>query len=259
MARLLNKDTIIVAVIWICSSLAGEVLLFVYGEHMFPVQGSTQALIVDDAFFLLVALGIPIFLLVVTSVIYSLVRFSNNSDDIEDAKPVSFHKGFAWTWLMVSSVLCLGVIIFPGYTGLLELRSTANTPPDLLIEVTGQRWIWTFEYIDQKTHEPIVKLRGANETLVLPNESLIRFKITALDSDVLHSFWIPAFRLKIDAVPGLVTSLDVTTNRIGNYEDDIMYRVQCAELCGVSHSTMMNKVEVIDKDEFEKWLTEKKK
>ncbi len=255
----LNKDTLIVTLIWIFGTVVGEVILFMYGDHMFPVQGSTQALVVDHAFLLLSQLGLPVFMLIITATAYALVRFRSNDDDTKDAKPVSFHKGWAWSWLIWSTALCLLVIVVPGYTGLLELRSTANTTPDVLIEVTGQRWIWTYEYIDQETHEPIVKIRGGDATLVLPNESLIRFKITAVDEDVLHSFWIPAFRVKIDAVPGLYTSLDATTNRIGGYEEDINYRVQCAELCGVEHSTMMNKVEVIGKSEFEKWITENKK
>jgi cytochrome c oxidase subunit 2 len=144
-------------------------------------------------------------------------------------------------------------MIIPGWTGMQELRSTSDETADLTIEVTGIRWMWQFYY---KDHD--VWLRNPKENLVLPNESLIRFKVTAHDQDVLHSFWIPAFRQKIDAVPGLITTIDVTTNRIGSFAKDPDYRVQCAELCGVGHSVMSQPVQVVGKSEFADWITTKR-
>ena len=84
---------------------------------------------------------------------------------------------------------------------------------------------------------------------MLPVDTRIKFEITS--RDVLHSFWIPAFRMKIDAVPGRVTEFYVTPNRTGSLTDVSGLRAQCAELCGVGHSQMSLPVRVVDQGEFE--------
>ena len=86
---------------------------------------------------------------------------------------------------------------------------------------------------------------------MLPLGAHVRFDITA--KRVLHSFWIPAFRMKIDAVPGMTTVINVRPTELGDYKDDINFRVQCAELCGVSHGTMTMPVRVVTQLEFEAW------
>ena len=144
------------------------------------------------------------------------------------------------------------VIVHPGYTGLIELRQTKADEPDLTVNVTGRRWQWSYEYEGRD-----VSLFSKDEMLVLPNHSLIRFNITAEDQDVIHSFWIPAFRMKIDAVPGLTTYMDVNTTEIGPFNDDVNFRVQCAELCGLDHSLMFTRIEVVEPAEFEQWIAEK--
>ena len=88
---------------------------------------------------------------------------------------------------------------------------------------------------------------------MLPAETRIKFNITS--DDVLHSFWIPAFGPKIDAVPGLTTELYITTLEPGGPETDKAgYRAQCAELCGLSHTEMVMPVRVVEHDEFDTWL-----
>jgi cytochrome c oxidase subunit 2 len=247
-----------VTIIWILTTIVGEVLLFLFQDNMFPVQGAKEAIIIDEAFFLLSVLGLPIFTLVCSVLIYSLIKFRASKQKYEYIEPNRFHKKWAWSWLTWSLALCLFVVVTPGLTGLRDLRATANHSPDILIRVTGVRWQWSYEYVNQETQETMLRLIRKDDVLVLPNDSLIRFKVTAPENDVLHSFWIPAFRQKIDAVPGLTTGMDVQTIKTGSYEDDVNYRVQCAELCGVGHAPMNTKVRVVEKKEFEKWLSEKK-
>ncbi len=95
---------------------------------------------------------------------------------------------------------------------------------------------------------------NAGDELVLPDETRIRFDVTALD--VLHSFWVPAFRQKIDAVPGQTTTVYVTTKGLGD-PSDAAYRLQCAELCGLHHGTMAMPVRVLGADDFGEWLKSK--
>ena len=257
----MDRNKIAALVVWLVSTALLEWAAYAAREALFGVRGAEQAVVVDDAFMLLAYLSIPVFTLVWVMLGVSIVRFRDHggnqspSDEQQLAKfqLAKFHAKWAWSWLLWSSSLCLLVMIIPGWTGMQELRSTSDETADLTIEVTGIRWMWQFYY---KDHD--VWLRNPKENLVLPNESLIRFKVTAHDQDVLHSFWIPAFRQKIDAVPGLITTIDVTTNRIGSFAKDPDYRVQCAELCGVGHSVMSQPVQVVGKSEFADWITTKR-
>ena len=113
----------------------------------------------------------------------------------------------------------------------------------ITVDVTGQQYTWSFAYPDGPGGEPV----KSNE-LVLPVDRQIDFQIHALD--VLHSFWVPEFRLKSDAVPGITTHYPVTPSREGEFQ------VVCAELCGIGHSTMRQLVRVVPQTEFDSWLEE---
>ncbi len=108
------------------------------------------------------------------------------------------------------------------------------------MNVTGQQFTWHFDYPRQ---------RVKSDELVLPVNRPVHFRIHSMD--VIHSFWVPEFRLKSDAVPGLTTRLRLTPNRIGRYQ------VVCAELCGIGHATMRQLVRVVSPSEFNTWLKSK--
>jgi cytochrome c oxidase subunit 2 len=238
------------AAIWVLLTIISEFAFLSF--DIFGDAASEQGLFIDDAFVLLVALAIPVFTLVVTVIGYSVVVFRAGNGELEDSAPVRTHRKWVGSWLVWTTLLTIAVIIYPGYIGILELRATASDEPDLTVNVTGFRWQWAYEYEGLG-----VKLLGKDEMLVLPNDSLIRFYVTAEDQDVVHSFWVPAFRMKIDAVPGLTTHVDVTTNQLGHFNDDPNFRVQCAELCGLDHSLMFTRIEVVEPTEFDRWIAEK--
>jgi len=110
------------------------------------------------------------------------------------------------------------------------------------VNVTGQQFTWTFEYPSEKVNSP---------ELVLPVNRPVEFKIQT--KDVIHSFWVPQFRLKSDAVPGLTTAIRLTPNKTGRYE------VVCAELCGLGHATMRQFVRVLPASEFDSWVSKQRK
>lgn len=232
-------------------------LLTIIGEYaflsfdIFSDSASEQGHFIDNAFILLVVLAIPVFTFVITVIGYVVVMFRSRNGELEDSAPVRTHRKWVAFWLGWTTILCLVVIVHPGYTGLIELRATANDEPDLTVNVTGRRWQWSYEYVGRG-----VQLLSKDEMLVLPNDSLIRFIVTAEDQDVVHSFWVPAFRMKIDAVPGLTTTVDITTNKVGHFNDDVNFRVQCAELCGLNHSLMFTRIEVVEPFEFEQWIVD---
>jgi cytochrome c oxidase subunit 2 len=228
-------------------TIVGELLLF--GWDIFPIAASEQATTVDEAFFLLTLLAVPIFTFVITVLGYTLWKFRGKEGELVDGPPARTHSKWVPFWLFWTTALTIAVIIHPGYTGLLELRETESHDADVVIDVVAQQWIWLFDYQDED-------VSTVNE-LVIPIDKVIRFNITALDTDVVHSFWVPAFRTKIDAVPGLTTHIDVTPNRLGGFNDDVNYRVQCAELCGLNHGTMFARVEVVEEAEYRDWIAER--
>ena len=235
--------------IWVLLTIFGE--LFFLSLGIFGDAASEQGHFIDDAFILLMVLAIPIFTFVITMIGYVVIKFRAKPGVIEDSAPVRTHKKWVGFWLAWTTILCLVVIVHPGYTGLIELRQTNAEEPDLTVNVTGRRWQWIYEYEGRD-----VSLYSKDDMLVLPNDSLIRFNITAEDQDVVHSFWIPAFRMKIDAVPGLTTYMDVNTTHTGHFNDDVNFRVQCAELCGMDHSLMFTRIEVVEPAEFEQWIAD---
>ena len=112
------------------------------------------------------------------------------------------------------------------------------------VRVVGEQFTWTFYYRGEGGDEI------SSPQLYLPANTPVNF--TVQSKDVIHDFFVPAFREKIDAVPGIDTSYSVKTTRVGNYP------VVCAELCGLGHSTMRQTAHVLDTGEFESWLDEQR-
>lgn len=181
------------------------------------------------------------FTFVVVVVGYSIARHRAGSDDELDGPPIRTNRAFVAAWVVVTSILTV-LLIIPGFVGLDKLA--AEPDPDMVIDVQAEQWNWTFTYVGSGL--------TTEDTLVLPVDTRIKFRITA--TDVIHSFWIPAFRIKQDAVPGQVTETLVTPEVIGSFGDDPVMRVQCAELCGLGHARMWTKVEVMSRADFDAWI-----
>lgn len=231
--------------VWVVATAATVVAMVAW--QPFPTPGADEAYIVDDAFRALSYLGAPVFGLVIAVLGYSVWRFRSTGPE-QDGEYIRGVGAIPKVWLVITSGLCAVMIVWPGLTGLAELRAHAENP-DMVVKVSGARWNWTVEY-----PESGVKIAG-REPMVLPEGERIRFEITSVD--VLHAFWVPAFRLKIDAVPGQVTTVTVTPNRPGEASMDAAYRLQCTELCGLQHANMAMPVRVVTGDEFEAWVRDK--
>ncbi len=234
------------AAIWLVLTAVGEVLILAW--DFFPVSAAKEAKVVDDAFLLLVQLAIPVLAFVVATLGYSLLRFRRAGEPTTDGPPSRTHGKWIGFWFAWTTALTVAVIIHPGFSGLGDLRASADDEPDLVVNVTGQQWVWLFEY-------PDLGVSTVNQ-LVLPVNKLVRFNVTARPDDVLHSFWIPAFRVKIDAVPGLVTETYATPTETGEFDHDVNFRVQCAELCGTGHANMFARVRVVEQSEFDEWVAQ---
>ncbi len=148
-------------------------------------------------------------------------------------------EGHVWleiTWIVIPTIIVTWMF-FVGYKGFVLMR---NPPADAMeVKVTGRRWAWSFEYPDA----------GVSSTeMTIPVNTAVKAVITAAKDDVIHSFFIPDFRVKQDAVPGMETFLWIEPERTGDYN------IFCAEFCGKDHSKMLSMLHVVTQEEFEAWI-----
>jgi len=205
----------------------------------FPAQGSTQADKIDTLYDILLIPSVIVFVLVMTVAIYCVVAFRAKPGEKGDGAHIHGNTRLEVVWVSIPFLIVSALAIY-GWIVLDDIE--AKQPNEMVVNVTGQQFAWTFDYPDQKV---------TSHELVLPEDQPVFFKIHA--KDVLHSFWVPEFRMKQDAVPGIETVTRVTPNKLGTYP------VVCAELCGLGHATMRQQVRVIPKDDFEAWVAEQGK
>jgi cytochrome c oxidase subunit 2 len=205
---------------------------------MTPLLASQEGGGIDrllDGLFILTAI---IFSLVMSFLVYSLVAFRRKPGDQEDAKPVFGNVALEIVWTAIPLIIVL--VLGAWGTRVLADISQESTPEDLIVEVTGLQWSWRFYYPDYGF---------TSAELVLPVNQPVLLRIRS--DDVIHSFWIPEFRIKMDAVPGVVNEMRITPTEIGNYQ------VHCSELCGTAHAYMIAPSRVIEPIAFEEWASER--
>ncbi len=234
-----RRSLLITIVLSVVAIAAGIALSYVI--HWFPKAASTQAHNTDTLYRVLVFATIPIFVLVVATVLYCAWAFRMRPGEEEkDGPPIHGHTGLEVFWTAVPAALVIGLVAYSFVV--LHENETRPKGPEIVMNVTGKQFEWRFQY-------PTSVTRGAPITsyeLYLPQNEAVLFKIHS--EDVIHGFWIPAFRVQIDAVPGITTSLRATPDRLGTYP------VVCTLLCGAGHSLMRTHVHVLRPAAFRAWL-----
>jgi len=158
-------------------------------------------------------------------------------DDDAEGPPIHGHTGLEIAWTAVPAILVIALGIVSAVVLSENGKASAN---QLEVRAIGQQFAWKFEY-------PELGEFSTGE-LVLPVNQQARFTMEAVD--VIHSFWVPNFGQKMDAVPGIETTINVTPTKTGEFA------VVCAELCGLGHATMRAKARVVTKEEFDAWIEE---
>jgi cytochrome c oxidase subunit 2 len=212
-----------------------------YAIHWFPVQASTQAKETDTLYHVLVIASVPIFVLVVTVILFSVWHFRMKpGQELQDGPPIHGNTRLEVIWTAIPAMILLGLVSY----SLVVLHNNEKKPagPEMVVEVTGQQFAWSYEYPSSVTGGAPLKTTH----LYVPENESVFFKIRSVD--VIHAFWIPAFRLQIDAVPGITTSYRATPDRLGSYP------VVCNLLCGVGHSLMRSTIHVVTPTAFQAWL-----
>lgn len=196
---------------------------------------------VDTAFVMI--FGIATFFLIFNTIImlYFCWRYSRKRNPV--ATNIEGHVGLETFWTVIPTLIVLGMFYFG-----MGFQKDNEVPDDaFVIKVTARMWSWTFEYPNGK-----MVSSAANEHLMLPVGRAIKLEMTAEKNDVLHSFYIPAFRIKRDVVPAQETMLWFEPKVTGEYQ------VYCAEYCGLSHSKMMAMIEVVSESSFKEWYGDDK-
>jgi cytochrome c oxidase subunit II len=205
---------------------------------LMPVEASAQSIPIDWLWNLdVIAISI-LFCVIVVPLVYSLIVFRRKKGDNTDAVHIEGNSTLEITWTIIPLVIVLMFAYFGSYS----LGETRRVDPNaMVVKVTAYQWGWQFEYPDYGFSSTTLYL-PANKQVVLQMQSL----------DVIHSFWVPEFRVKQDVVPGRITEYRITPILVGDY------KVRCAEICGTSHAYMESPVTVVEQTAFEKWVTDQK-
>jgi cytochrome c oxidase subunit 2 len=230
----------LVAIGVVCGAGAALVALLI---PWLPHAASTQAGRIDFVFWFVTAICIAIFALVAAVIIYSIFKFRARPGEDADGPPIHGNTGLEIAWTAVPAALVTAISIVSAvvlakneHIPHASAASSDRLTP-LVVKVTAQQFAWSFQY------PAFGKLTSA--TLKLPIDTTTKLQITSLD--VTHSFWVPEFSQKMDAVPGSITTLVITPNRAGTFP------VICTELCGLGHAVMRSTAQVMTAQKFLSW------
>ncbi len=211
--------------LWVPSRLMGVAA----SAHMAEIKSTVTAFSLAS---------VPVASMVWSIALYSLFawRYRGEGAPPETAPPLRENNRLQVVWLVVSSALCMFLLIW----GLIVIvpPSQASTAAPMVVNVTGQQWAWSFDYPGDGG--------VSSSVLYLPVNRPVVFHVTS--KDVIHSFWIVAMGVKIDANPGEVTTVSVTPDRAGDFA------IRCAELCGLYHAYMQTSAHVVSTEQFNAWL-----
>jgi cytochrome c oxidase subunit 2 len=198
-----------------------------------PSQESTVASDVDALFYFILYTAIVLFIIVVGTSAYFAVRYRRKGDT-EKTSGVDHNIKLEILWTVIPTILVLIVFVW-GFKTFLRLNIV---PKDAVeIKVTGQKWFWSFDYPE-----------GANSVNELTVPVGKPVKLLMSSKDVIHSFYVPNFRIKMDVLPNRYSITWFEANRIGEFN------LFCTEFCGKGHSEMIGRVKVVTQEEFDKFL-----
>jgi cytochrome c oxidase subunit 2 len=199
----------------------------------FPPQGSTHAASVDALYLFFVAVTAFFSVLIALLVVVFAIRYRRRAVD-EVGAPIHGSLILELTWTFIPLVIAMVMFVWGA-----SLYFQITTPPSNAMEiyVVGKRWMWKAQHVTGQ--------REINELHVPVGQPV---KLIIGSEDVLHSYWVPAFRMKMDAVPGRTTTMYFEASKPGTYQ------LFCAEYCGMSHSRMLGSVTAMEPAAFQTWL-----
>ncbi len=198
-----------------------------------PVAASREAGRIHFVYYFTTGIAIAVFSVVVAVLAYSVIHFRARPDDDSDGPPTHGHTKLEIVWTAIPAVLVTSISIVSAVV--LAQNSHAGSDP-LVVKVKAQQFAWAFTYPNGKSYG----------YMTLPKNRHTKLEITS--NDVIHSFWVPEFSQKQDAVPGQTTEIVITPDRLGTYP------VVCTELCGLGHALMRSHVDVVSQSAFASFM-----
>jgi cytochrome c oxidase subunit II len=239
----LRPTVIKAAVLGVIASVIGVVLGLLI--NWFPAQGSTQSHKIDTFWDVLIICSVPIFVLVCVVVLYSVFKFRMRPGEEDlDGPPIHGNTRLEVIWTSLPATILIALCAY-AYIVLhdIEKAPAKSLGKEMHVKVIGQQFTWTFEYTGSDGK------KFTTTQLYVPEGKSVRFDVVS--KDVLHDFWVPAWRMKIDAVPGITTHYRITPVKTGH---KVAYPVVCAELCGLGHAFMRQTAHIYPQKDFDAWM-----
>ena len=202
-----------------------------------PTSASEEMDRIEFTFWFTTVICIAVFSVVAAAIVYSVLKFRVQPEDDSDGPPIHGHTGLEIVWTAIPAVLVTAISVV---SAIVLAKNDDAGPNPLRIAVTAQQFAWKFEYPGES--------KVTSGQLVLPVNQPVKLTLHSLD--VIHSFWVPEFGQKSDAVPGIETTLVITPNRTGEFA------LMCTELCGLGHATMRAQVRVVNRSAYDKFLAD---
>ena len=210
--------------------------------HWFPPADSTQADKIDTLWDVLIIATVPVFVLVTVIVCFSVIEFRMRpGEENLDGPPIHGNTRLEVIWTAIPAILIVGLVTY-AYVVMRDIEQAPAAGNERVVTVTGQQFTWTFAYNEGGK-------RFTTAQLYLPAGKSVKFDVKS--KDVIHDFWVPDFRMKIDAVPGITTHYRVTPKNPAAIGD---HAIVCAELCGLGHAFMRQTAHILAPAEFDKWV-----
>lgn len=225
--------------IWLGLTLAFTLFALFVPAHLMGAPASPTMRAVEETMTIFSVAAAPVMAVVLSIAIYSLLawRSPGSSQPPVDGPPIRSNGIVTATWMVVTTLLTVFLLIW-GLGEMQSVSAAASKPNALVVDVTGQQWVWTFRYPQNGNVE--------SDQLYLPVGRPVVFHVTS--RDVIHSFWVVQMGIKIDANPGAVTTTSVVPDTLGTFD------VRCAELCGLLHAHMETKAHVVSTNDFDSWV-----
>ena len=202
-------------------------------QSFMPTQGTEIAKQVDNLYGFLLVTSFIACVLVIGGMIYYVWKYRRKTPNDKTAY-ISHNTALEFLWSFIPLVIFLAVF---GWGWYIYHQMRAMPKNALEINVLGKQWAWEVEYKNG--------FKAVNE-IVVPIDQDVKILLTS--SDVIHSFFVPSFRIKQDAVPGRYTALWFRADKLGDFH------LFCTEYCGTSHSAMIGKVKVVSREDFDKYM-----
>ncbi len=231
----------------------------------FNSQASTFAADVDQALYINLVFSIILAVSVLGPMVYFAWKYREKNVKNENIENFVHHTGLEITWTVIPTIMMF-ILFYYGYSSMKSIRTMPDTSTAITVQVEGSKWKWRYEYpanangfvhkvggaytkaIKDENGKVIEKGTMGRSALYVPVNTNIILEMTAPLDDVIHSFYVPAFRMKEDVVPGRKTKQWFNSADVGEYD------VECAEYCGTDHSYMYSRIVVLPKAEYEAWF-----